>query len=138
MPFNLRDNPALKLAGEVVKILFFSCLIFYLSAAVIERLWPGFVSHTLKLDHLLIAVIIFGLANLFLPSETNGRSEYHKRKWTAYILIGFFALVGAFLVFFQIRNFGNISLVVTFLSYFTVIIFGYAILHSDRNYHHDE
>lgn len=113
----------------VVNHIFQMLLVTYLLLLLIEQIWTGSVSYYLNLNYLLIAVIIFGILDVF--SEHKQISE-KKTDWKDYLFIILLGITGAIIIKIKTAQLNWLSWLVSIIAGILIILLSLLILEEDE------
>ena len=116
--------------ASVVNHLFQTMLVTYLVLLLSEQIWAGLVSTYLNLNYLLIAVIIFGIGDVF--SE---HSPVYSKKPTKkdYLFIFTLGIAGFIIIKFKTEQLGWLSWLISLIAGILIILLSILILEEDEH-----
>lgn len=98
---------------EIVSYIFQSLLVAYLILLLIEQVWSGSVSAYFNLNYLLIAVIVFGIIDVFSDHKENVKETLGTRE---YVFIIILAVLGFVLIKYKTADLGWLSWVISLIA----------------------
>ncbi|HVY01342.1 MAG TPA: hypothetical protein VHA12_01080 [Candidatus Nanoarchaeia archaeon] len=115
---------------EIISSIFQSLLVAYLILLLIEQIWVGSVSTYLNLNYLLIAVIVFGVLDVF--------SEHKKRKekpanWKDYTFISVLGILGFVIIKFKTVELEWLSWVISIIAGILIILISLLVIEEDED-----
>lgn len=115
---------------SLAKEFFAVSLIAYLVLFILESVFPGFVSYSLNLNYVLLAVFILGMLACFAPAEEE--KPIPKPKTSDYALIAGLAALGGLLVYFKMEDGFLIRLGIAAFVFGLISVLGVMILTTEE------
>jgi len=104
----------IKRVEGLVQEVFTISLILYLALFLIDLIWENTISGHLNLHYLLGIVILLGLIGIWRCTGQHKENCYDRKKHVVPIV--FFAVMGACIIWYKIRDIGWFSLIVAIVS----------------------
>lgn len=117
---------------ELVKVLFPVFLITYLLSILLDTLFEGSVSSYLNLNHLLIAVVIVGVAAVLTVPGKVERIEGERLTAKTILVIICAGVGGAAIIWFKTKEIGWLSYVISIVSGGLIVLLSMLIWQGDE------
>jgi len=135
-PFKER-NRFIRWVCGLLQTLFLVILTAYFLLVLMEILFEGSVSSYLNLIHLLVAVIVVGIAAVLTASRKGQGSQAKTLTLKYLVMIVFAGVGGAVIVWYKIREIGWLAYVVSVVSGALIVFLSIVIWQEDKEEEHD-
>jgi hypothetical protein len=120
---------------EVISRVFQSLLVVYLILLLVEQVFPGRISFYFNLNYLLIAVIVFGVLDVFSNKNFEDKSKKEASKgisWKDYVFISILAVLGFAIIKYKTSELGWLSWLISIIAGVLIYLLSLLVLEEDE------